>query len=177
MDWLDLFAVQGTLKSLLQHHISKASVLWCSAFFMVQLSHPHMTTGKTIALTMALLAKCRQIILGQGDGRHCSAELSSWGHLSSQHQSWSCVWVVYTLPSSYMPLLLPLAFPHYVYFPNQSFLGVRVREPPENLMEAPECTHNSTSCTFSVTDHPAPWTVAHQAHLSMEFSRQEYWSG
>ena len=51
MDWLDLLAVQGTLKSLLQHHSSKASILWCSAFFIVQLSHPHMTTGKTIALT------------------------------------------------------------------------------------------------------------------------------
>ena len=51
MDWLDLLAVQGTLKSLLQHHRSKASILWCSAFFTVQLSHPYMTTGKTIALT------------------------------------------------------------------------------------------------------------------------------
>ena len=51
IDWFDLLAVQGTLKSLLQHHSSKASILWCSAFFMVQLSHPYMTTGKTIALT------------------------------------------------------------------------------------------------------------------------------
>ena len=51
MDWLDLLAVQGTLKSLLQHHSSKASILWRSAFFIVQLSHPYMTTGKTIALT------------------------------------------------------------------------------------------------------------------------------
>ena len=51
MDWLDLLAVQGTLKSLLQHHSSKASILWHSAFFTVQLSHPYMTTGKTIALT------------------------------------------------------------------------------------------------------------------------------
>ena len=51
MDWLDLLAVQGTLKSLLQHHSSKASILWCSGFFTVQLSHPYMTTGKTIALT------------------------------------------------------------------------------------------------------------------------------
>ena len=51
MDWLDLLAVQGTLKSLLQHHSSKASILWCSAFFIVQLSQPYMTTGKTIALT------------------------------------------------------------------------------------------------------------------------------
>ena len=51
MDWLDLLAVQGTLKSLLQHRSSKAPILWCSAFFTVQLSHPYMTTGKTIALT------------------------------------------------------------------------------------------------------------------------------
>ena len=51
MDWLYLLAVQGTLKSLLQHHSSKASFLWCSAFFIVQLSHPYRTTGKTIALT------------------------------------------------------------------------------------------------------------------------------
>ena len=51
MDWLDLLAVQGTLKNLLQHHRSKASILWHSAFFTVQLSHPYMTTGKTIVLT------------------------------------------------------------------------------------------------------------------------------
>ena len=51
MDWFDLLAVQGTLKNLLQHHSSKASVLWCSAFFMVQISHPYKTSGKTIALT------------------------------------------------------------------------------------------------------------------------------
>ena len=51
MDWLDLLEVQGTLKSLLQHHSSEASILWRSAFFTVQLSHPYMTTGKTIALT------------------------------------------------------------------------------------------------------------------------------
>ena len=58
MDWLDLLAVQGTLKSLLQHHSSKASRLQCSAFFIVQLSHPYMTTGKTKALT-------RQIFVGK----------------------------------------------------------------------------------------------------------------
>ena len=51
MDWLDLLAVQGTLKSLLQHCSAKASILWCSAFFIVQLSHPYITTGKTIAFT------------------------------------------------------------------------------------------------------------------------------
>ena len=52
MDWLDLLAVHGTVKNLLQHHSSKASVFWCSAFFIVQLSHPYMTTGKIIALTI-----------------------------------------------------------------------------------------------------------------------------
>ena len=51
IDWVELLVVQGTLKSLLQHHSSKASILWCSAFFIDQLSHPYMTTGKTIALT------------------------------------------------------------------------------------------------------------------------------
>ena len=57
MDWLDLLAVQGTLRRLLQHHSSKASILWRSAFFLVQLSHPYMTTGKTIALIMRTLHK------------------------------------------------------------------------------------------------------------------------
>ena len=58
MDWLDLLEVQGTLKSFLQHHSSKASILWCSAFFMVQFTHSYMTTGKSIALT-------RQIFVGK----------------------------------------------------------------------------------------------------------------
>ena len=64
MDWLDLLAVQGTLKSLLQHHSSKASILWCSTFFTVQLSHPYMTTGKTIALTRrTLVGKVMSLLL------------------------------------------------------------------------------------------------------------------
>ena len=64
MDWLNLLAVQGTLKSLLQHHSSKPSVLGCSAFFIVQLSHPYMTTGKTIALTRrTLVGKVMSLLL------------------------------------------------------------------------------------------------------------------
>ena len=64
MDWLDLLAVQGTLKSLLQHHSSKASILRCSAFFTVQLSHPYVTTGKTIALTRrTLVSKVMSLLL------------------------------------------------------------------------------------------------------------------
>ena len=63
MDWLDLPAVQGTLESLLQHHSSKVSILWCSAFFTVQLSHPYMTTGKTIALTrQAFVSKVTSLL-------------------------------------------------------------------------------------------------------------------
>ena len=71
MDWLDLLAVQGALRSLLQHHSSKASLLRCSAFFMVQLSHPHMTTGKTIALT-------RRTFVGSGNGRVKIGEAVLW---------------------------------------------------------------------------------------------------
>ena len=64
IDWLDLLAVQGTLKSLLQYHNSKASILWCSTFFMVQLSHPYLTTGKTIALTrLTFVGKVMSLLL------------------------------------------------------------------------------------------------------------------
>ena len=70
MDWLDLLAVQGTFKSLLQHHCSKASILWCSAFFIVQLLHPYMTTGKTKALTrQTFVGKVMSLIFNM---------LSSW---------------------------------------------------------------------------------------------------
>ena len=64
MDWFALLVVQGTLKSLLQHHSSKASILWCSAFFILQLSYPYMTTGKTIALTRwAFVGKVMYLLL------------------------------------------------------------------------------------------------------------------
>ena len=70
MDWLDLLVVQGTPKSLFQHHSSKASILWCSAFFVVQLSHPYMTTGKTVALTRrTFVGKVMPLLLNM---------LSSW---------------------------------------------------------------------------------------------------
>ena len=62
IDWLDLLAVQQILKSLLQHHISKASIFWLSAFFMVQLSHPYMTTGKTIGLTLQTVSKVMSLL-------------------------------------------------------------------------------------------------------------------
>ena len=76
MDWLDLLAVQGTLKRLLQHHSSKASICWHSAFFTVQLSHPYMTTGKTIALTRPLSAK------------YCLSFLIVWIAFNSSYWMW-----------------------------------------------------------------------------------------
>ena len=100
MDWLDLLAVQGTLKSLLQHHTSKASILRCSALFTVQLSHPYMTTGKTVALarrTFVGKIMCRFIIDWKGstevktaniDGVHALRHSSETLCLCSFIQSW-----------------------------------------------------------------------------------------
>ena len=80
MDWLDLLAVQGTLKSLLQHHSSRTSILWCSAFFIVQLSHPYMTTGKTIPLIRwTIVGKVMSLLLGRGS--LCRKEGTSCGYL------------------------------------------------------------------------------------------------
>ena len=76
MNWLDLLAVQGTLKSLLQYHSSKASILWRSAFFTVQLSHPYMTTGKTIALTrQTFVGKVMSLLLLT----HNTQQMMNWG--------------------------------------------------------------------------------------------------
>ena len=92
MDWLDLLAVQGTLKSLLQHHNSKASILWCSAFFTVQLSHPYLTTGKKIALTrwtfvdkvmFLLFNMLSKLVVGFFQGASIF-----WFHGCSHHLQW-----------------------------------------------------------------------------------------
>ena len=82
MDWLDLVAVQGTLKSLLQHHSSKTSVLQCSAFFMFQLSHPYVTTGKTIALTIQTSVDKVMSLLFNMLSRFVSQGVM-WGHCLS----------------------------------------------------------------------------------------------
>uniref|UniRef100_A0AC11E8Y8 Uncharacterized protein n=1 Tax=Ovis aries TaxID=9940 RepID=A0AC11E8Y8_SHEEP len=92
MDWLDLLAVQGTLKSLLQHHSSKASVLHCSAFFTVQLSHPYMTTGKTIALARrTFVGKVMSLLLNMLSRLVITFLLGSKCHLISWLQSPSAV--------------------------------------------------------------------------------------
>ena len=115
MDWLDLFAVQGTLKSLLQHHSSKASILWHSAFFMVQLPHPYMTTGKTIALTrwtfvgkvMSLLFNTlsRLVIAFLPRSKRL---LISWLHSPS---------AVILKPKKIKSLTVSISFPIYIYMP------------------------------------------------------------
>ena len=81
MDWLDLLAVQGTLKSLLQHHSSKASILWLSAFFMVQLSQPYMATEKTIAFTKQTFVSKVMSLLFNMLSRFVIAFLPSSKHL------------------------------------------------------------------------------------------------
>ena len=88
MDWLDLLADQGTLKSLLQHHSSKASILWRSAFFIVQLSHPYMTTGKTIALTRQTLVGKVMSLLFNMLSRLVIAFLSRSKHLLISRLHW-----------------------------------------------------------------------------------------
>ena len=113
MDWLDLLAVQGSLKSLLQHHSSKASILKCSAFFIVQLSHAYMTTGKTIALTRQTF-----VVRGRAEGNNFSGNRVPvfWAYFfvcsEGQCQVWWCL-----LPlKSFFPLLLPLSsFQLYEY--------------------------------------------------------------
>ena len=97
MDWLDLLAVQRTLKSLLQHHSSKASILQCSAFFVVQLSHPYMTIGKTIALTrwtfvgkvVSLLFNMlsRLLIPGGSDGKASAYDVGDPGSIPGSGRS------------------------------------------------------------------------------------------
>ena len=86
MDWLDLLVVQGSLKNLLQHHSSKASILQCSAFFMIQLSHPYMTTGKTIALTIqTFVSKVMSLLFNTLCHSFSSKEQESLFHGYSHH--------------------------------------------------------------------------------------------
>ena len=92
MDWLDLLAVQGTLKSLLQHHSSKASILGRSAFFTVQLSHTYMTTGKTIALTRrTFVGKVMSLLLNMPGEFHGESDMTEQLSLSLHFTPWTCM--------------------------------------------------------------------------------------
>ena len=130
MDWLDLLAVQGTLKNLLQYHSSKASILQCSAFLTVQLSHPHMTTGKTIALT-------RRTFVGK------------------------VMSLLFNMLSRLVITFLPRSERLLISWLHQYRLIVII---------IPLCSVCPTLC------NPRGLLPA-RLFLSMEFSRQEYWSG
>ena len=123
MDWLDLLAVQGTLKSLFQHHSSKASVFHYSAFFTVQLSHPYMTTGKTIALTIRTYVSKVMSLLLNTLSRFVIAFLSkSKHHLISRLQSPSAVILD---PKKIMSVTVSIVSPsvcHEVMGPNDMIL-------------------------------------------------------
>ena len=136
MDWLDLLAVQGTLKSLLQHHSSKGSILWCSAFFTVQLLHPDITTGKTIALTRwAFVDKVMSLLFNMLSRLVITFLPRSKCLLISRLVNWSLKKVIYstscpssrwchpTISSSIIPL--PSILPSIRVFSSKSVLHIR----------------------------------------------------
>ena len=154
MDWLDLLAIQGFSKSLLQDHSSKASILWHSAFFVVQLSHPYMTTGKTIVLTVQTFIGKVMSLLFNKLSRFVIAFLPRRKHLLI---SWlQPLFAVILEAKKILPFCLPWS----------DEIGCYVALFCEWVKSL---SHVQLSAT--------PWTVAHQAPLSMGFSRQEYWSG
>ena len=151
MDWLDLPAVQGTLKSLLQHHSSKTSILWCSALFTVQLSHPYMTTGKTIALTRwtfvgkvmsLLLNMLYSLVITFFPRSKCLLISLLLAYLSVQF-------------SSVAQLCPPLCDPM-----NRSTPGLPVHLYMLTVVQS----------LSPVRLFPTPWTAAHQASLSFTVS-------
>ena len=153
MDLLDLFEVQGTLKSLLQHHSSKASILQHSAFFTVQLSHPYMTTGKTIALTrLTFVGKVMSLLLNM---------LSATAAKSLQSCPTLCDPIDGSPTGSAIPGILQARTLEWVAISFSSAWKWKVK-----------VKSFSHVWLFSTL-----WTEAYQAPPSMGFSRQEYWSG
>ena len=160
MDWLDLLAVHGTLKSLLQHHSSKASILRHSAFFTVQLSHPYMTTGKTIALTLQTFVLKAMSLLFHTLSRFVIASIAQAG--ICYHQGIQSAWCSEKNPGLAVKSLVQVRDPSF-YFPvpvNKRFL---------NIM----CVGVPSDVQLFVT----LWTVACQAPLSMEWGAISYSRG
>ena len=152
MDWLDLLAVQGTLKSLFQHHSSKASILLHSALFIVQLSHPYMTTGKTIALTRwTFVDKVMSLLFNMLSAAAAAKSLQSCPTLCDPIDS--------SPLGSSVPGILQARILEWVAisFSNSWEWKVKVK--------------SLSHAWLSVT----PRTAAYQAPLSMAFSSQEYW--
>ena len=154
MDWLYLLAVKGTLKSLLQYHSSKASILWRSAFFTVQLSHPYMITGKTIALTRrTFVSKVMSLLLNMLSAAATAKSLQSCPT--------RCDPIDGSPPGSPVPGILQARILEWVAisFSNAWKWKVKVKSLSRVQLLA------------------TPLTAAYQAPLSMRFARQEYWSG
>ena len=126
IDWFDPLAVQGTLKSLLQHHSSKASILWCSVFFIVQLSHPYTTTGKTIALTRWTFV-----------GKVCTTAPNCWPLKSCHGHS-------NPLPDP-LPHLSPLPVPHPCQVPAMGVLLPIWPSPPRSFSFSQRCISHLAS--------------------------------
>ena len=192
MDWLYLLIVQRTLKSLLQYHSSKASILRRSAFFTVQLSHPYMTTGKTIALSrwtfvgkvMSLLLNMlsRLVITFLPRGKrlliswlqspsavlYCNRFIIVFAQIRPKKQTQKQN--IFNLTVQY-----PEKYHSTSYITTAFVLGSRH---PGLEIKFLCSTQPTYACTLSrVSLSVTPWTVGPQAPLSMEFSRQEYWSG
>ena len=180
MDWLDLLAVQGTLKSLLQHHSSKASILRCSAFFIVQLSHPHMTTGKTIALTRwTFVSKVMSLFFNK------LARLVIT-FLPRSKQKWISSYITQSSPNRInaaakllqsCPTLCDLIDGSPPGSPVPGILQARTLEWVAISFSNAWKWKVKVKLLSRVQHSATPWTAAYQAPLSMGFSRQEYWSG
>ena len=191
MNWLDLLAVQGIPKSLLQHYSSKALILRCSAFFMVQLSHPYMTTGKSIALTRWTFVGKVMSLLFNMLSRFFIAFLSRSKHLliswlqspsllifgAQENKVWHCFhccccWVTSVVSNSVWPhRRQPTRLPRPWDSP-----GKNTKVGCHFLLQCMKVKSES-EVTQSCPTLCDPWTAAYQAPPSIGFSRQEYWSG
>ena len=154
IDWFRLLAVQGTLKSLLKHHSSKASILQCSAFFIIQLSHPCMTTGKTIALTRwAFVGKVMSLLFNMLSAAAATAAKSLQSCLTL------CDPIDGSQPGSLVPGILQARTLEWVAISFSIAWKWKVKV-------------KSLSRVWLLA---TPWTAAYQAPPSVGFSRQEYW--
>ena len=165
MDWLDLLAVQGTLKSLLQHHNSKVSILRCSAFFTVQLSHPYMTTGKTIALTRLLALYSSSPVISEPPAQCCSeaaAPVAVGGTLGKEAGNGSPATSRW---GHSMAAETPSSAEHRILFERKAWCGCRRACLGVNLWSHPEWTRRLRSGgvggSFTGTAAPqADWSPA-----------------